>query len=231
MPRGRAAVMAVIGVYNLVQNLWLPRAAYVPANAAVACGLVALARRHGCSWDDLGLDPSKTRDGVKIGLAAASIATALAAHASTRRSPYLLDERAVGSRRDHLFNAAVRFPLGTAAFEEMVFRGVVYATWRKDCDSARTGSLAAATLFGLWHLIPTARSLAGNPVLSRLGSTHSRVAVVVTGAVLTGLASLGFGWLRERSGSLVAPWLAHAAINSAGYLAGASAWRRHLDGK
>jgi membrane protease YdiL (CAAX protease family) len=120
----------------------------------------------------------------------------------------------------------VRLPLGTALFEEVAFRGVVEGVWRRSGASRREAVTAAAVAFGLWHLIPGTQALNGNPLDARVGTARSRAGVVTVGAFLTGLASLGLSGLRERSGSLAAPWLTHAAINSAMYLSGVSAWRR-----
>ena len=57
-------------------------------------------------------------------------------------------------------------------------------------------------------------------------SRRSRWGVVASGVTVTGLAALGFSWLRDRTDSLSAPWLVHAVINSSGYLAGVAASRR-----
>ena len=225
----RATTVMAIGAYNLVQNLLLPDPAYVPANLTASCALVALARRQGCSWEDLGLDLSRTETGLRLGMAGAGVATALAvaagAHPTTRH--YLLDLRAAGQQnRDIAYRTLVRFTLGTALFEEVAFRGVIYGLWRHSGESKGAAALATAATFGLWHLIPANRALTGNPLASRFDSRRSRSGVVVIGAVTTSLASLGFTWMRERSGSLIAPWMTHAAINCAGYLAGVAAWRR-----
>lgn len=226
--RKRATVVVAVIAYNLVQNLAVPRAGYVPANLIAGGGLVALARRYGCSWDDLGLDGARARSGLKLGLAGtavtAGVALAAALHPRTRR--YLFDQRAAGQTgRDIAYQALIRFPVGTALFEEVAFRGVVYGVWRREGSSDRVAALAAGAVFGLWHLIPTARALAGNPAAKRVASLPSKAGAVVAGATLTGIASLGLSWMRKRSGSLIAPWLTHAAINCAGYLAGVAAWR------
>ncbi|MCZ6662115.1 MAG: CPBP family intramembrane metalloprotease [Actinobacteria bacterium] len=225
----RKTVVTAIGVYNLVQNLLIPAPAYVPTNLTATCGLVVLARRQGCSWDDLGLDISRAGMGLRLGLAGAGLATTVAlaagAHPVTRR--YLLDQRAAGQQsRDVAYRALVRFPLGTALFEEVAFRGVVHGVWRLSGASQAGAAVASSVTFAIWHLIPASQALVGNPLASRLDSRRSRVAVVLAGAVVAGLAGLGFTWMRERSGSLIAPWMTHAAINCAGYLVGVAAWRR-----
>src|SRR5687768_12783917 len=95
---GRLATVLAIGGYNLIQNLVLPASAYVPANLVASLGLINLARRHGCTWDDLGLSASRVRDGARLGIggaaAAAALAMAMSAHEPTEK--YLFDERAAG---------------------------------------------------------------------------------------------------------------------------------------
>ncbi len=72
------------------------------------------------------------------------------------------------------------------------------------------GRLLQAIAFGLWH-IPDARK-AGEPIVGTV--------------LVTGLAGWVFGWLAERSGSLLAPVLAHLAINEAGAVAALAVQRR-----
>ena len=229
----RGSVAIAIAAYNLIQNRLLPASLYVPANVAVAGALIALARSGGCSWSDLGLDPRQVREGGRNGLLVAGPVVLLGAgsvsHPGARRR--LLDERAAGQDRgDILYNTLVRLPLGTALFEEVVFRGVVEGVWAREGSTEAEAAVAAAVLFGLWHLIPTSDALGGNPVSDMLDTPASRTGGVIAGSVATGLASLGLSWLRNRSGSLVAPWLAHTAISCTGYLAGVAAWRSHSRG-
>lgn len=227
--QSRTVTLIVIGCYNLVQNFLIPAAAYVPANLATAAGLVALARRYGCTWDALGLEPKKSGAGWRSGAAGVmtvAIVTVLVAR-SPRLRGYFLDHRAADQRGgEKLYRTLVRYPLGTALFEEVAFRGVVEGMWRRSGGTRREASLTAAISFGIWHLIPARRALAGNPLGDRFGSEGPRLALVAGGALLAGLGSLGFSWLRERSQSLIAPIMLHAAINGAGYLAGVAAWRR-----
>ncbi len=223
---------AIIGGYNLAQNLALPTSLYVPANIVVSAGLLALARRYGCSWDELGLDPRRTGEGLGLGLAASGVVAAGAAsalsHPALRR--HLLDQRAADQDQgDVVYHTLVRFPFGTALFEEVAFRGVVEGIWRRSGATEREAAFAAAVLFGLWHLIPTRDVIAGNQFAGNLRTDKARAGAVLAGAAVTAAASLGFSWLRKRSGSLAAPWLAHTAVSCAGYLAGVAAWRRHGD--
>lgn len=230
MPRtGRWIPVAALGAYNLIQNLLVPPRAYVPANLGAGLILVGLARRQGCSWDDLGLSRAGWKRGLTIGVVGAVITAggATKAVANPASHPYLLDARARDqSRRDSWYRAMVRFPIGTALFEEVAFRGVTYCMWRRSGTSHRKATTATAVAFGAWHLIPSLDALTGNPLGNRLSSRFATSGVAVGGAFATGISSLGLTWLRRRSGSLIAPWLVHSAFNAAGYLAGVSAWRR-----
>lgn len=114
-----------------------------------------------------------------------------------------------------LFHTMVRIPIGTALFEEVVFRGVLPALGRRLMTPLRANLLAAA-LFGLWHLIPTASVAAGNAGVAGFAD-----GLVLAGGVAgTALVGLGFSWLRDRWG-LAAPVLLHAIVNSVAF---AVAW-------
>lgn len=218
----RHAAAAVIGIYNLIQNRLLPAGWYVPGNMVVSAGLVGLARRDGCSWDDLGL--GKSRDGLAwsgAGAAGSAIVVwALSRIPASRR--LFLDDRARGhDRRRKWYRAAVRFPLGTALFEEVAFRGVVYGMWRRAGASTLRASLASSALFGVWHIIPAHQTLVG------AGSDTSptrRAALVGAGVVASAVSGLGFVRMRIVSGNLAAPWATHAAFNSSSYLAATATW-------
>jgi hypothetical protein len=96
----------------------------------------------------------------------------------------------------------LEIPVGTVWSEEMAFRGAL-ATVAADAFGPAGGRLLQAATFGLTH-VPDAMST-GEPVIGTV--------------VVTGLAGWVFALLAERSGSLVAPMLAHLAINEAGALA------------
>lgn len=96
----------------------------------------------------------------------------------------------------------LKIPIGTVWLEELAFRGAL-RTSAAEAFGRAGGRLLQAIAFGLSH-IPDARS-AGESVLGTV--------------VVTGLAGWTFGWLADRSDSLVAPMLAHLAINEAGAVA------------
>ncbi len=85
--------------------------------------------------------------------------------------------------------------------------------------------MVTAAAFGLWHLLPTYRLAPGMGPGAVGSSRVRRVGASVAAALVTGLAGMGFTALRERSGSVVAPWILHAAANSGAYLLSRAAWR------
>jgi uncharacterized protein len=219
-----------LAVYNVVQNTVLPQTAYVPTNLLVASVLVAQARSRGSSWDELGLDLRDWRLSVRTGVVAVGIvviAMAVASQVPGLRA-YLIDERARGHlRKEVLFRSLIRFPLGTALFEEVAFRGVLYGSWRRQGSSPARAAVMTGASFGAWHLLPGRTALAGNPLQQLFRSRKATATAVAAGTVMTGVSSLLLTRLRNRTGSLLAPWLVHAGVNSVGYLAGVAAWDRH----
>ena len=113
----------------------------------------------------------------------------------------------------------LRIPVGTVAWEEIAFRGVLQAALRRVLAEPAATAVASAT-FGIWHIRPTAEALAAN----RLARTRgARIAAVTAVAAGTAAAGALLSVLRERSGSLAAPVLAHLAANCTAPLASALA--------
>ncbi|MGK2880068.1 MAG: Rv0804 family intramembrane glutamic endopeptidase [Mycobacterium sp.] len=178
-------------------ELWRP-----PVHAALAVAAVRVTRA------DPVLRPPAVWQGVCWGIAAAAVTTA--GVAATTASPRV---RAAMAERETPLPAgqwlAYRIPFGTVVPEEVVFRVAL-----RDCAAEAFGPVGGrwlqAAAFGLSH-IADARA-AGEPVVGT---------VLVAGA-----AGWVFGWLADRSGSVVAPMLAHLAINEAGAIAALSVRNR-----
>ena len=145
-----------------------------------------------------------------IGLAALTPAT----------RPLLNDQRIAGlDRRQLAYYVLLRIPVGTVAWEEIAFRGVLQAALRRVLAEPAATAVASA-VFGLWHIRPTAEALAVNRLAAGRGARITSVTAVAAGTAGAGaLLSL----LRERSGSLAAPVLLHLAANCAAPLASALA--------
>jgi membrane protease YdiL (CAAX protease family) len=207
----------------------LPAHARPPANLVAAAGLAVLAHRWGESRADLGLTAGHAwRSLPTAAVVAGAIVTPIAVGTrSERLATLFLDERVTGlSRRDAAFHLSIGIPVGTATAEEVMFRGALLALLDRAAPP-RIATGVAAALFGVWHVVPALESLAEHP-LGRQVSGHpaGRLAGVAGTVVATGVAGLAFTWLRRRTGSVLAPILAHAALNGAAFAAARFVARR-----
>lgn len=186
--------------------------------------LPAAARAGGLSWQELGLARSRLPAGARWGLvciALVALAYAAALAVPPARPP-LVDERVAGRDGAELaYDVLVRIPLGTVAWEEPAFRGLLLAVLARVLP-LRTAVAGCAAVLGVWHVRPTLSAvvindLGGGPVLVGLAVLLGCLATTAAGVVLT--------WPRLRSGSLLAPLLLHLATNSLGTLTVAAAVR------
>lgn len=216
-------VIALVLGYNVVANLWLPPSLYVPVNLLAGATLVILARRSGTPRELLGLGPDRLRTGMLVGgIAGAVVVAAVVLGVTLPGTRGLFDDArvAAASSWELAWQPLVRIPVGTALFEELVFRGVLlglFLQWTSPLWAATWSSL----LFGLWHVLPTGLTIDNNGAIDGLASSPGGLALAIVGGVLaTGLAGYLFCWLRLRANSLAAPVLLHTATNSLTYLAG-----------
>jgi membrane protease YdiL (CAAX protease family) len=193
--RGPAAVVAAVTLGAV-----LPAAPVGPRGRALLAvgagvGAVALTRVSGLDRHALGLDVSRLRAGLRWGATAAALiggGYVVALSVPALRVHFVDDER--GRREDFYEWIGLHIPVGTVLAEELLFRGAL---------TALVGPLPQAAAFGLWHVRPAIA----------VGDS------VATTVVVTGLSGLGFAWLRKGSGSVLAPALAHLAVNVGGAVA------------
>jgi membrane protease YdiL (CAAX protease family) len=219
MKAGRCFLLAVavLAVFNVARGAGLlgpPRYAYVAVSLLTAA-LVLIAWITGATRADLGLELADVRAGVRYGAGAAGIVllVLIVAAVIPAANGFLHDSRAQISGGRLLYELAVPILLLTAVPEEFAFRGVLlgsavrlWGPWR--------ASLITSALFGLWHIAPTLHTMSGNAeVASASASLAGQVLVVLGSVAVTFLAGLAFCWLRLRSGSLIAPVVAHVATN------------------
>ncbi|NRQ37930.1 CPBP family intramembrane metalloprotease [Nonomuraea sp. NN258] len=220
--------IAVLTAANVMNNKVAPRLGPLTSAAATAA-LVAMARRSGLSWEELGFE--RGRRGAVTGgaLAAAVAAVYTAGIAMPRTRPLFHDERALSlTRARALEEALVQVPFGTVLLEEVGFRGALYGMLRQRHGTAAATALSSA-LFGLWHILPSIDMARANPALGALTAgespAHLDTARVVAGAVVsTAAAGVLFCELRRRCG-LLAPSMLHLATNSLGYLFARISWK------
>jgi membrane protease YdiL (CAAX protease family) len=107
--------------------------------------------------------------------------------------------------RDH--QLLVRIPVGTVAFEELAFRGVLLDMLLRQRGPGPAVGMDSA-LFGLWHVVPTLATAAANGIAGR-----RRLALVAGSVLCTTAGGVAFCALRLRCGQLLAPALLHLALN------------------
>jgi membrane protease YdiL (CAAX protease family) len=194
--RGQALGLAAALVgWSFTAGLQHPWRRHPVTQAALGTALAAAARAP------LGLHPHQMSSGLRLGAAAAGlIAAGVIAGTALPRVRAGMAQRQLPQRPGHWLAAEI--PLGTVWSEETAFRGAL-AVLAAGGFGPNGGRLVQAVAFGLSH-VPDARET-GTPVLGTVA--------------LTGLAGWVFALLAERSGSVLAPMLAHLAINEAGAVA------------
>ncbi|MFI6792527.1 lysostaphin resistance A-like protein [Nonomuraea sp. NPDC050383] len=223
------ASIVVLAAANVLNNRVAPRLAPLTSTAATAA-LVAMARRSGASWAELGFEHPR-RGALTGAVLAAGVAVVYTAGVAVPRTrPLFQDERALSlTPARALEEALLQVPVGTVLLEEAGFRGALYGMLRRDHGTVAATAVSSA-LFGLWHVLPAIDMARANPALGALtaGERPGRLdtARVVAGSVVsTGVAGVLFCELRRRAG-LLAPSMLHTATNSLGYLFARLAGRR-----
>lgn len=208
------ALGAALVTYSSAAHL-IPgfNALYVPLSLAATSLLALVAWKVGLDRADLGLQRTALRSGLSWGLkvaAAAAVALTIVV-AIPALHPLFEDERVRGIGPGLLaYRALIRIPLGTALFEEFAFRGVLFGAWAR-IASRRRAALGSSFVFGVWHIRPAIELLDANELAF---SSAARLAVLTAAVLLTTIAGYLFCLLRVHSRSLLAPFIAHAAINS-----------------
>ncbi|MFD8723228.1 CPBP family intramembrane glutamic endopeptidase [Streptomyces sp. NPDC059629] len=217
------AAVAVLVPVNLLNNRWAPSWILLTAVAASAV-LAALLFWAGGSWQELGLGANTLADGARWAVTLIGIVAAVYLCAALLPVTRELFEDQRTSALDGsgiAFEVLVAVPVGTVLLEEIAFRGVLFALLRR-LRTATTAAVLSSVLFGLWHILPSLNLGRDKPTLGSLfGHSAAGAVLVDIGAVLfTAAAGCLLCWLRDRSGSLLAPMALHWAVNALGYTVG-----------
>ena len=185
----------------------LPSELHLVGGLVVAGCTVALGLWGGLDADGLGLSPRRLTDGLRYGGLAFGAVTAVVLLGLvipvTRHAFH--STRADITAGQLLLQVLVTIPLGTVVVEELAFRGAVLGLLRLAMPTV-WAVVACSVLFGLWH-VPA--------VLGAASGSHGQVLAAAAGTfVATFAAGVVFCWLRIRSGSLLAPAMAHLATNT-----------------
>jgi uncharacterized protein len=212
-------------VTSLPKNL--PGLEGILGNLFAAAALSALAAQSGAGKKEQGLELRHAPRGALYGFgtaAAIALTFSLGAYIKFMR-PFFCDERiAEAPPRRAAYESLIRIPIGTALPEEVIFRGAVLGILLRYQHPFLAGAISSS-LFGLWHIVPAMRTIS---TPSAAGATwrERRVPWVAATVGITSVAGFLLTLLRFSSSSIVAPWLAHSAANSTGYLATWFAARR-----
>ena len=185
------------------------------AVSLLTAALVLIAWRAGATRADLGLGRADARTGLLYGAGAfgAVLLVLVVAAVIPVTNGFLHDSRAQVDGGRLLYELGVPIVLLTAIPEEFAFRGVLLGSGLR-LWGPRRASLITSALFGLWHIAPTLHTMSDNRVVRGVSaSVDGRVLVVLGSIAVTFVAGLVFCWLRLRSGSLIAPVMAHVATN------------------
>ncbi|MFO7700760.1 MAG: CPBP family intramembrane glutamic endopeptidase [Acidimicrobiia bacterium] len=219
---GHIAAILALGLYaNVIVNEVLSPPWYIPFNLGIMGVAVVVARRAGTTWTSMGMRPDRTRRGVEVGAIAVVVVIVVTIVAMTTETAreVVRDERIIESSVWlSMFHALVRIPLGTALYEEVLFRGVVFGMLARRYTPL-TAAIWSSLLFGVWHVLPALDAVATNPV-GDLFAGAAGIGWALLGAVVSTLiAGLGFVWIRLYANSIVAAVLAHIGTNSTAIVA------------
>lgn len=215
------AIVALASYANVITNEVLDEAWHIPFNLGVLGVGLLIARRAGTTWTTMGLRRDRARRGVMVGLAvlgliAAGIAIAVAVP-SIRE--LFEDDRVIdNSVAWVLYQALIRIPLGTAFYEEVLFRGIVFGMLMRR-NSPLMAALWTSVLFGFWHVLPTLDTLQTNPAGDLFTGAVGLVTALAGAVAGTMFAGLGFLFVRLYANSTWASVLAHIGTNSIALLA------------
>jgi membrane protease YdiL (CAAX protease family) len=202
-----AATLVVLAFWNVIARPALPSGYHLSGGLLVAVAVVVLGVWGGLDLDGLGLAPRRLAAGAAYGAAAIAVVTGvvLLAIALPATRSLFHTGRAEVSLGKLLLELTVTIPLGTVVVEELAFRGTLLGLLCSLVPPVRA-ALVCSTIFGFWHVYGVVRATDGSGLYV--------FAAVVGTFLATVAAGVAFCWLRMRSGSLLAPALAHLATNT-----------------
>jgi membrane protease YdiL (CAAX protease family) len=218
--------VSLLAAYNVARTLWIPESWQLLTNVGVALLIGAIAWWSSVDTTELGLHRDHHPLGAIWGggalllVMAVVVGFALVSEVRGSSQGALDDPRLQVPFLDMVYEVAFNTPLGTVVLEEFAFRGLLLALFLRHTSMWRS-VLWSSLLFGAWHILPTLTTAASNGAMEKLASTPAGLVLVVIGNVLsTAIAGAVFAYLRLRSGSLLAPALAHLATNDISYVVG-----------
>ena len=207
--------VVVLASWNIGRSSLVPDHYGIPASLAMAAVLGGLGALGGLGWGDLGLARGRMLRGLAYGgVAFGVVVVAMVVVGALPATSHALDDSRVHVALPTMFfEVLVAIPFGTVVLEELAFRGTLLGLLRRRLPVPWAVGVMSV-LFGLWHI----KGVLHDP------SGGIAVGAVVGTVLATTVAGIGFGWLRVRSDSLLAPILAHVATNSVTFAVAWAFW-------
>lgn len=185
-----------------------------------SAGLALLSRRTGVTAAELGMSKSRLGSGFAWGIGSLALIGIVITLAVIVRPDVFMDERYRQGMAAAAFQALVYIPLATVLFEEFLFRGLLLALLKRHYPLTKS-IFFSSLCFGLWHIFTSSG-------FSSAFFGSDSVAYRILGMLLVFAATFTAGVLlcilRIRYDSLIAPVLAHWALNASAVLAAAVVW-------
>jgi membrane protease YdiL (CAAX protease family) len=214
-------VVLLLVLINIVNNRVAPQTHYLLWSFGGSVILLAVGLLDGNSWTDMGLGWRYLLPGLIWAAAAIGLITAVYVVGSLfRRTRAAFHDERMGEMSGGrlMFQALVEVPFGTVLFEEIAFRGVLFAMLARRYGLV-WAIVGSALLFGLWHILPSIGTHEQNPALGSVvgEGRKGNILAVLLSVLTTALAGVLFAGLRVFSGSVLAPMGFHWATNGLGY--------------
>lgn len=215
------AVVVLMLMVNVAANKAVP-GYYLFWTLGGSVVVLALGLLDDCTWGDLGLAPGTWIIGAIWGAVLMGLIFAVYAVGSTwrRTQSAFRDASIAGMSLPRLFwQSLVELPFGTVLFEEIAFRGVLWAMLARRYGVV-WATVWSSILFGLWHILPSLDLHLRNERLAAVGGGGwwARTTAIGGSVITTAIGGVVFSLLRIGSGSLLAPMGLHWATNGWGYL-------------
>ncbi len=213
-------LVGILFVYNIVINRFIPQKYHLLFALSLSVVLIWWrVTQSDIPLGEVGVSMSTLLNGLLYGgvaYAVISLVIAMTVLFPHTRG-FFKDDRAISLNiRQLLYKALVNIPIGTVLLEEVVFRGVMLTLLMQQ-TSTEWAIVISSAFFGLWHILPAIASLKANEQLRKM--KYAALIVILGTVFATFLAGVGLSILKVMSGSLIAPLMAHYAINSGSLIA------------
>lgn len=116
----------------------------------------------------------------------------------------------MGTKSDFLYRLLIRIPLGTAFFEENLFRGICYGYLIKN-QSVKKTIIMCSLFFAFWHIVPALKVVSSN---FQIGLSLAGFVIWLMAIIGAFIAGIFFAIMRYKSKSIIGCIISHALINN-----------------